>query len=152
MASSNCALATTSHSSNGCSVKTRSDSPAETRTSISTALTARPTSLTRQASAVSSQGSTSCKQPLVAVAHPNRSFIFASYLLPELRVARGITRHRRGIYVISDGTRIYVGQSGSIAARLTSHVASGRFSQEEINAAERYSVREARPRGRSASS
>jgi len=79
-------------------------------------------------------------------------FIFASYLLPELRVARGIRDIEEGIYVIRTERGIYVGQSGSIAARLTSHVASGRFSQEEINAAERYSVRGGKTRGRSASS
>jgi RHS repeat-associated protein len=45
-----------------------------------------------------------------------------------------------GIYVIEGAEGTYVGQSGEIATRLAQHVASGRFTQAEVDAAMRISV------------
>ena len=45
-----------------------------------------------------------------------------------------------GIYVINSARGAYVGQSGNIANRLTGYVSSGRFSQGEIDAAQRIEV------------
>jgi RHS repeat-associated protein len=45
-----------------------------------------------------------------------------------------------GIYVIRGAEGTYVGQSSNIAARLAQHVASGRFTAEEVNVAERTGV------------
>jgi hypothetical protein len=45
-----------------------------------------------------------------------------------------------GIYVIRGAEETYIGQSGNISGRLGQHVDSGRFSQAEVNAAERIGV------------
>jgi hypothetical protein len=45
-----------------------------------------------------------------------------------------------GIYVIEGAEGTYVGQSGAIATRLAQHVASGRFTQAEVDSAMRVSV------------
>ena len=42
--------------------------------------------------------------------------------------------------MVRGASETYVGQSGNISARLAQHVASGRFSQAEVSAAERLSV------------
>jgi hypothetical protein len=45
-----------------------------------------------------------------------------------------------GNYVVSTPAGEYVGQSGSISARLEQHVASGKFTQAEVDAAQRFAV------------
>jgi RHS repeat-associated protein len=45
-----------------------------------------------------------------------------------------------GIYIINGAEGVYVGQSGSISSRLAQHVFSGRFTQNEVDAAERIAV------------
>jgi hypothetical protein len=45
-----------------------------------------------------------------------------------------------GIYVIDGAEGTYVGQSGNIASRLAQHVGSGRFTQAEVDAAQRIEV------------
>lgn len=45
-----------------------------------------------------------------------------------------------GNYVVSTPTGEYVGQSGNISTRLEQHVASGRFTQAEVDAAQRFAV------------
>lgn len=46
-----------------------------------------------------------------------------------------------GIYVVRNGAGdVYVGQSGSITSRLGQHVSTGKFTQAEVDAAERFEV------------
>lgn len=45
-----------------------------------------------------------------------------------------------GIYVIRGARGTYVGQSGNMSARLASHVRTGRFTQSEVDAAQRVQV------------
>lgn len=45
-----------------------------------------------------------------------------------------------GIYVINGARGTYVGQSGNIANRLAGYVSSGRFTQAEVDAAQRIAV------------
>jgi RHS repeat-associated protein len=45
-----------------------------------------------------------------------------------------------GIYVVRSATGTYVGQSGNIAQRLTRHVSNDKFTQAEVDAAERIFV------------
>jgi RHS repeat-associated protein len=47
---------------------------------------------------------------------------------------------RRGIYVVRDGDKVYVGQSGNINRRFRQHARSGTFSQDALDNAERYAV------------
>lgn len=63
---------------------------------------------------------------------------YGALRLSLIRPSAGATN---GIYVIrkSNGS-VYVGQSGDISARLAQHVKSGRYTQAEVNAAERFSV------------
>ena len=55
--------------------------------------------------------------------------------------AKGATE---GIYVIKGARGTYVGQSGNIPGRLAEHVRSGRFTQAEVDAAQRMGVSEGR--------
>jgi hypothetical protein len=50
------------------------------------------------------------------------------------------TLPEEGVYVIRGSEGTYVGQSDNISARLAQHVASGRFTQAEVDAAERLAV------------
>ena len=45
-----------------------------------------------------------------------------------------------GIYVVSTPGGQYVGQSGNISNRLGQHVAKGKFTQEEVDSAQRFAV------------
>jgi hypothetical protein len=45
-----------------------------------------------------------------------------------------------GNYVVSTPAGEYVGQSGNISTRLKQHVASGKFTQAEVDAAQRFAV------------
>lgn len=47
-----------------------------------------------------------------------------------------------GNYVVSTPVGEYVGQSGNISTRLEQHVASGKFTQAEVDAAQRFAVPE----------
>jgi len=50
------------------------------------------------------------------------------------------TNIESGNYVVSTPAGEYVGQSGNISTRLEQHVASGKFTQAEVDAAERFAV------------
>jgi hypothetical protein len=52
-------------------------------------------------------------------------------------LARGPEAINEGIYVIKAARGTYVGQSGNIARRLAEHVASGKFTADEVANAER---------------
>jgi RHS repeat-associated protein len=54
------------------------------------------------------------------------------------RAAEGIANE--GIYVIHGSKGAYVGQSGNITRRLGEHVSNLKFTQQEVDAAERYAV------------
>jgi RHS repeat-associated protein len=63
--------------------------------------------------------------------------LFVGLVVPGFRETRLITE---GIYVVRAARGIYVGQSGSISARLAQHVSAGKFTQAEVDAAERVFV------------
>ena len=66
---------------------------------------------------------------------------FALLAVPGVDVEdAGALAAEEGVYVIRGAEETYVGQSGNITARLAQHVASGRFTQEEADGAERIAV------------
>jgi hypothetical protein len=59
----------------------------------------------------------------------------------EVDAAAGTTEAvNEGVYVVDSSGGTYVGQSGNIDARLADHVANGKFTQAEVNGAQRISV------------
>jgi hypothetical protein len=60
--------------------------------------------------------------------------------LPAAPEAAGEEVAEEGIYVIRGADETYVGQSGNMSGRLAQHVASGRFTQAEADAAETIGV------------
>ena len=62
----------------------------------------------------------------------------------ETVVGRGVAAKavpNEGIYVIRNAAdEVYVGQSGNITSRLGQHVSTGKFTQAEVDAAERFEV------------
>ena len=57
-------------------------------------------------------------------------------------IGRAATAAEEGIYAIRGAEGTYVGQSGNITERFSQHLIEngGRFTQEELNAAERFAV------------
>ena len=67
----------------------------------------------------------------------------AYYLWPLLLGPAGADTEvvpNEGIYIVKTPAGDYVGQSGNISQRLVQHVYSGKFTQAEVNAAERIAV------------
>ncbi len=59
----------------------------------------------------------------------------------EVDAAAGTTETaNEGVYVVDSSEGTYVGQSGNIDARLADHIANGKFSQSEVDGAQRISV------------
>ncbi|MEU8234393.1 RHS repeat-associated core domain-containing protein [Actinoplanes sp. NPDC048967] len=57
-----------------------------------------------------------------------------------LAEAEGAALVEEGVYVVRSADGIYVGQSGHMSRRLGQHVARGKFTQAEVECAERFSV------------
>lgn len=68
------------------------------------------------------------------------TFNAALMFVPGAGEAGAVVEATEGIYVIRGAAETYVGQSGDISSRLAAHVASGRFSQAEVDQAERIGV------------
>ena len=65
-------------------------------------------------------------------------------LQPDSVVATGVAAKvvpNEGIYVVRNAAdEVYVGQSGNITSRLGQHVSTGKFTQAEVDAAQRFEV------------
>jgi hypothetical protein len=63
--------------------------------------------------------------------------LLVGFVIPGLGEEELVTE---GIYLVRSARGIYVGQSGDVSARLAQHVAAGKFTQAEADAAERTAV------------
>jgi len=66
----------------------------------------------------------------------------STVLQPQIVVATAVAAEtaNEGIYVVRSEAGNYVGQSGNITQRLAQHVSTGKFTQAEVDAAERFAV------------